>query len=331
MIVTAGNHDPAGRLEAPRPVLAALGIHALGTVARGAQGIDLDRHLVAIADAQGRIGAHVLALPYLGPAALPPIDRRLEEPGSPVVRAVRAFHEAAIAAARARIGTAPLVLTGHLAVGGGLESEGAERRILIGGEHAVPTDLFPTDLAYVALGHLHRPQAIGRPTLRYAGSLFPLSATERAYDHGVSLVTIEGDVVEVEHLPLPRPVPFLRLPERGAVAPEEIETLFAGLALPADLPVEQHPWVQLALRLDRPAPGLKAELDRVAEAFPVRLVGHTIERPQSDPAAGARSDVFVDLVDRRPEELFRLAFAHRHGVGPEAAHLDAFAEIAEEE
>lgn len=331
MIVTAGNHDPAGRLEAPRPVLAALGIQAIGTVARGAEGIDLDRHLLAIADVAGRIGAHVLALPYLGPAALPPIDRRSEEPGSPVVRAVRTFHAAAIAAARTRIGATPLILTGHLAVGGGLESEGAERRILIGGEHAVPADLFPADLAYVALGHLHRPQAIGRPTLRYAGSLFPLSATERAYDHGVSLVTIDGDRVEVEHVPLPRPVPFLRLPERGTAAPEEIEALFAGLDLPADLPVYQRPWVQLALRLDRPAPGLKAELDRVAEAFPVRLVGHTIERPESDPAAADRSDVFVDLVDRDPEELFRLAFARRHGVGPEAAHLDAFAEIAEEE
>ena len=331
MIVTAGNHDPAGRLEAPRPVLAALGIATVGTVARTADGIDLDRHLVPLKDRAGRVHAHALVLPYLGPAALPPIDRRSEEPGSPVVRAVRAFHEAAIAAARARIGDAPLVLTGHLAVGGGLESEGAERRILIGGEHAVPVDLFPADLAYVALGHLHRPQAIGRPTLRYSGSLFPLSATERSYDHGVSLVTLDAaGAVTVEHVPLPRPVPFLRLPERGAAAPDEVEGLLAGLGLDPALPLDERPWVQLALRLDRPAPGLKAELDRVAEAFPVRLVGHTIERPEAAPAALAAPDAFVDLADRDPEELFRLAFARRYGVGPEPVHLDAFAEIREE-
>jgi exonuclease SbcD len=37
-----------------------------------------------------------------------------------------------------------------------------------------------------------------------------------------------------------------------------------------------------------------------------------------------------DLADRDPEELFRLSFARRHGVGPEPVHLDAFAEIREE-
>ena len=330
-IVTAGNHDPAGRLEAPRPVLGALGIQAIGTVRRGPEGIDLDRHLVPLADATGAIGAHVLVLPYLGPASLPPIDRRSEEPGSPVVRAVRAFHDAAITAARARIGDAPLVVTGHLAVGGATESEGAERRILIGGEHAVPTDLWPADLAYVALGHLHRPQAMGRPTLRYAGSLFPLSATERGYDHGVSIVEIEGAEVRVEHVPLPRPVPFLRLPESGAALPEEIPGLFTGLDLATDLDPEERPWVQLALRLERPAPDLKAELDRIAEAFPVRLVGHTIERPQSGPGGEETGgDAFVDLAERDPEDLFRLAFTRRHGVAPEPVHLDGFAAIREE-
>ena len=331
MIVTAGNHDPAGRLEAPRPILGSLGIHAVGTVGRGADGIDLDRHLVALRDRDGTVGAYVLALPYLGPAALPPIDRRGDEPGSPVVRAVRSFHATALAAARARIGSAPLVVTGHLAVGGAIESEGAERRILIGGEHAVPVDLFPADLAYVALGHLHRAQAMGRPTVRYAGSLFPLSATERAYDHGVTVVTIDGASVAVEPVGLARPVPFLRVPERGTATPEEIETAIAGLGLAADLPVEVRPWVQLALRLDRPAPGLKAELDRVAEAFPVRLVGHTIERPETSPGApeGAVAPP-VDLAERDPEDLFRLAFGRHHGVGPEPVHLDAFAAIREE-
>lgn len=330
VIVTAGNHDPAGRLEAPRPLFAALGIQAIGTVARIDGAIDLDRHLVPLPDAEGAVAAHVLVLPYLGPASLPPIDRRSDEPGSPVVRAVRAFHEAAIAAARARIGDAPLVVTGHLAVGGGIESEGAERRILIGGEHAVPADLFPADLAYVALGHLHRPQAMGRARVRYAGSLFPLSATERDYEHGVSLVTIDGAEVEVEHVVLPRPVPFLRLPAEGGLAPEAIAAAFADLGLATDLPPENHPFVQLTVRLEAPAPGLKAELDRIAAAFPVRLVGHTIERPRSPSAGDGPPETAVDLVDRDPEELFRLAFARRHGVAPEPAHLDAFAEIREE-
>ena len=332
IVVTAGNHDPAGRLEAPHPLLAELGVHVVGSVAHRGGAIDLDRHLVTVTAADGDT-VHVLALPYLGPAALPPIDRRGEAAGSPVARAVQSFHETAVAAARARIGAAPLVVTGHLAVAGGLESEGAERRILIGGEHAVPTDVFGRDLAYVALGHLHRAQSIGGERIRYAGSLFPLSATERDYDHGVTLVEIAAGTTRVEHVPLPRPAPFLRLPPRGAAAPDEIEALVAAMVaergLDADTPLDRRPFVQFSVRLDGPAPNLKADLDRIAAARPIRFVGHLVDRPTAaatDPDASEP----VDLADRDPADLFRLAFAAEWGVEPSPAHLDVFALLVED-
>lgn len=327
-VILAGNHDPAGRIEAPHPLLAELGVHVVGRVRRRDGAVDLDHHLLPLVPRDGGATVHLLALPYLGPASLPPIDRRSEEPGSPVVRAVRAFHEEVIAAARARIGDAPLVLTGHLTVGGGLESEGAERRILIGGEHAVPPDLFPDDLAYVALGHLHRPQAIGRPTIRYSGSLFPLSASERDYDHGVSLVEIEPGATRVEHLSIPRPVPFLRLPARGSLPLEALEAALADLALDAETPLDLRPFVQPVIRLDGPAPGLKADLDRIAGAHPIRLVGHMVDRPSVDEAA-IRLPESIDLNDVAPADLFARAFAGEHGTPPEPAHLEAFARLAE--
>lgn len=326
--ILAGNHDPAGRIEAPRPLLAELGVHIVGRVRRRDGVFDLDRHLIRLVPRDGGPDVHLLALPYLGPASLPPIDRRSEGPGSPVVRAVRDFHAEIFAAARARIGDAPLVATGHLAVGGALESEGAERRILIGGEHAVPPDLFPADLAYVALGHLHRPQAIGRPTIRYAGSLIPLSATERDYDHGVSLVEIDADGVRVEHVSVPRPVPFLRLPAEGALALDEVDAALAALALDRDAPPERRPFVQAVIRLDGPAPGLKADLDRIASAHPVRLVGHAVRRPAGSEAAAAPPPI-LDLSEIAPQDLFARAFAETHGVDPDVRHRAAFAELVE--
>ncbi|MCE1237521.1 MAG: exonuclease SbcCD subunit D [Hyphomicrobiales bacterium] len=328
VIVLAGNHDPAGRIEAPRPLLAELGVHVVGRVRRRDGRFDLDRHLIRLAARDGGPDVHVLALPYLGPASLPPIDRRAEEPGSPVARAVAAFHEEAIAAARARIGDAPLVVTGHLAVAGGLESEGAERRILVGGEHALPPELFPADLAYVALGHLHRPQAVGRPTVRYSGSLFPLSATERDYDHGVGLVEIDATGTRIEHVSLPRPVEFRRLPARGAMALSEFDAALAALGVDPTTPLERRPFVQAAIRLDAPAPGLKADLDRIASAHPVRLVGHVVERPAL-PDAVAEPPPVLDLADIAPEELFARAFAEAHGLAPDARHCDAFADLLE--
>lgn len=324
IVVVAGNHDPAGRLEAPHAVLSELGVHVIGTVTKRNGDIDLDRHLIPLKGGE----AHVLALPYLGPAALPPFDRRADDAGSPVVRAVRSFHDDAVGAARGRIGSSPLVVTGHLAIAGATESEGAERRILIGGEHAVPTDLFPADLAYVALGHLHRPQSLG-PRLRYSGSLFPLSATERDYDHGVTVVEIDGDATTTEHVSIPRPVPFLRLPSRGTMALDELDAALTALTLSPALALDDRPYVQVALRLDGPAPALKADLERIASQHPVRLVGHVVERPAEAQPVRLADEPAPDLSDRDPADLFALAFAERHGIEPDEAHRDVFTLVRE--
>lgn len=326
VVVTAGNHDPAGRIDAPGPIVSALGIHTIGTVARRDGAIDIDRHLIPLRSATGAGAAHVLAIPHLGPASLPPIGTGDEIPGSPVVRAVTAFYAEAVAAARARIGAAPLILTGHLTIAGGLESEGAERRILIGGEHAIPATLFPADVAYVALGHLHKPQGIGRETVRYSGSLMPLSATERGYDHGVTIVEIDATGTRIEHVPIERPVPFLRIPARGGLAPAAIEAELQSLGLDPALPITERPFLHLGIRLDGPAPTLKADLDRIASAFPVRLVGHGIERPEREADDAPAADLAIDLADRDPLDLFRLAFDKAHpGIAPDERHLAAFA------
>ena len=59
---------------------------------------------------------------------------------------------------------------------GGAESE-SERSLAVGGAGAVPTEVFD-GFAYVALGHLHRPQYVGREEIRYSGSLLPYSFSE---------------------------------------------------------------------------------------------------------------------------------------------------------
>ena len=56
---------------------------------------------------------------------------------------------------------------------------------------------------YVALGHIHRPQAIGRPTVRYAGSPLKYSFSEARHEKSVTLVEIkEKGQVELTALPL---------------------------------------------------------------------------------------------------------------------------------
>lgn len=324
IVVTAGNHDAPGRLEAPSALLRGMGVSVVGSVRRRERRIDAARHLVPLGDAGGDIAAHVLAVSYPTAACLPPFGSLDAAEGvSPVAEATRALYGELMQESGAGRDGLPLIVTGHLHVAGALESEGAERRILVGGQHAVPAAVFPSEACYVALGHLHKAQAIGRETIRYSGSLLPLSATELGYRHGVSLVTVGEGPTAVEHIPLSRPVPFLRLPETGDMRLDELADRLAALALPADLPRERQPFVQVRLARDGIAPGFRAEVDRIAEGFPVRVVDIKLA-PLPEHDAGTERVAVQRLAELQPADIFVRAFQRHHGALPEAAHLDVF-------
>ena len=85
----------------------------------------------------------------------------------------------------------PAVLLAHAFVAGGEESE-SERSLTVGGSSAVSPGAFE-DFAYVALGHLHKPQAAGAPHIRYSGSLLAYSKSEVSHAKGVELIEVMAD------------------------------------------------------------------------------------------------------------------------------------------
>ena len=92
------------------------------------------------------------------------------------------------------------VLVAHQFVTGGTTSESEEHSV--GGLDQVSGVLFdPFD--YVALGHLHRAQSVGRPTLRYCGTPLKYSFSESGQEKSVTLVTLEEKGrVKIEAIPL---------------------------------------------------------------------------------------------------------------------------------
>jgi exonuclease SbcD len=324
MVIAAGNHDAAGRLEAPRPLLEAFNVRVVGNVRRHEGRVEAARHLVPIADASGAVAAHVLAVSYPTAACLPNLTRLDGEASSPVIAGVRTLYAELVDALRGPIDGLPFVLTGHLHVAGGIESEGAERRILVGGQHAVPHDVFPVEASYVALGHLHKAQAIGRDTVRYSGSLIPLSATELPYAHGVTLVSLDGTQVLSEHISIDRPVPFVRLPEAGDMRLSELGDHLTAMGLSSDLLIYERPFVQVRLAREGLPPGFREEVDRIAESFAVRIVDTRVAAIPRALNEVPLADPMIRLAERDPEDLFKLAFERAFGVSPDAAHLDVF-------
>ena len=222
----------------------------------------------------------------------------------------------------------PLLVTGHLHVRGGQVSELSERRILVGGEEAVSADIFPPDVSYTALGHLHRPQAVdGHERIRYAGAPFPMSGAERGYDHGIVVVDFDqSGVREIRTISIPRSVGFLRVPERDAVSVAKMEELLAGLDV--DDPGEaRRPFLEVAVRLEAPEPDMRGRIDAALKGKPVRLTSIIRETagPGGTLAGAPPPDLALEEV--QPEEVFARCHAQGYGCPPPPELVAAFREV----
>lgn len=208
--VIAGNHDGADRVSPYDDLLDAGGVYVRG----GYTGV-------------GRVIVHefpdgpldLVLLPFLEPQAAPDRFGATAHVGDGdgdglVERRRRRTHQSvlgsAIAEARSAIRSPRSIAIAHAFVTGGETSE-SERQLEVGGTGSVDAELF-SGFSYTALGHLHRPQHIGRETLRYSGTPLPYSFSE---NHPKSVTAVEMDprgdcsIREVA-VPIGRPVATIR-------------------------------------------------------------------------------------------------------------------------
>jgi exonuclease SbcD len=325
VVVIGGNHDSAARLDAPVPLLDAMRIHVVGGLPRRADGtIDADRLVVPLTDRVGNVVGHVLAVPYLRRADLPVVE---EEGRDPLIEGVRRVYADVMAAAKKKKWPGHfLVGMGHLYMTGTALSEMSERKILGGHQHALPVDIFPESLAYVALGHLHLAQAVGRESVRYAGSPLPLSMGEAGYQHQVVVVDIDGErLTGVRPLQVPRTVDLIRLPEGGPRGIEDVLLRLRQIPPIGDGPL---PYLEVSVRVDRPDPSLRRRIEEALEGRHARLVQIAVERIGGDDALGDALPEH-DLQDLDPAEVFARKYERDHGNPPPDDLLAAFHELAD--
>lgn len=177
VLLISGNHDSPERLAFGGRVMDSCGIH-ISPVYDGALAP------VTLQDAFGPV--HVWLLPFVKPAHV-----RRWFPDADIESYTDAMAEAV---AHMDIDTAARnVLVTHQFVTGGTRSGSEE--LSVGGTDNVDSGVFaPFD--YVALGHLHGAQHIGRETIRYAGSPLKYSFSEARQHKSVTVVTLgeKGDV-----------------------------------------------------------------------------------------------------------------------------------------
>ncbi|MGK5042515.1 exonuclease SbcCD subunit D C-terminal domain-containing protein [Janthinobacterium sp. GB1R12] len=325
LVVVAGNHDSAGRLEAPGPLLAAHGTHVIGHVLRGDDGqIDLERLLLPLTGSDGQVQAWCLAVPFLRPGDVPKLPAGDTQDAYLGGIALLYRQLTDLALARRQPGQA-IIAMGHCHMVGGEMSNDSERRIVIGGTEMLPSGIFDTSIAYAALGHLHKAQAVGgQEHIRYCGSPIPLSFAEVNYRHQVLCLDIDGETLQsVRAIEVPRTVPLLRVPATPAPIAEVLAQL-AALDVP-DAPAEAQPFLEVRVRLDAPEPGLRTRIETALDGKPVRLA--KIETSSAARGSAPENMTLDQLGQLQPDDIFRRLYLQKYGRPAPPEQLSALAEL----
>ena len=189
VIITGGNHDSPGILNAPREILEMLDVHVIGSARTNVREeiIDLGEAVIA-------------AVPFLREPDIHALtrDTTYDDKRLQIRDGIRRHYEK-VALACGHF-TVPLIAMGHLYAAGSSSSD-SEKMIQLGNQSPVASDDFPDCFDYVALGHIHKPQRVNAlDHIRYSGSPVPLSFSERDDRKIVIELEINGNkIVQTDH------------------------------------------------------------------------------------------------------------------------------------
>lgn len=315
VVVVAGNHDSAARLEAPNPLLEELGIAVVGVVKRNESGeIDFNSLLLPLRHRDGSVQAYCMAVPFLRQGDYPPTDQKDQNTYvAGVERMYRGLYEFAMEKAGTEL---PLVAMGHLHVlGAELSDDDRSERVIMGGLESVTSDSFPRELAYTALGHIHKAQKVGgREEVRYSGSPLPMSFSETNYRHQVVLVTLDGRTpASIEPLIIPQTVALMRVPKVPVPPALVLEAL---RALPDKLETDSAcalaPFLEVRVLLTEPAPGFRNEVEEVLTNKFVRLVSIVPSYPKQAGNTEERVLSIHDLQQIDPLDMIKRTYESKY-------------------
>lgn len=187
-VVIYGNHDSAERVAYAARLLGRQGIH-VSPVFNG--------HIEPVTLEDGYGTVDIWPVPFLFPATVRHFFPEAEvESYTDAMRAV--VDACAIDPGRRNVCVAHQFVTA-----GEASPERSDSELSVGGLDNVDVGAFePFD--YVALGHIHRPQRIGRDSVRYAGSILKYSLSEERGSKSATLVELGAPGTEpaIELVPL---------------------------------------------------------------------------------------------------------------------------------
>ena len=308
VVAIPGNHDSALRMEALGKLLRPIGVEVAPRIRPPAEG-----GIVEVPSRDGTEVAEVACIPFVP-------ERRFGDAAA-LFDAGETWYQSYAQGMGELLGAMSAgftpgrvqVVLGHLFTDGALVTPGGgERELTIGMAYAVPPSRLPGTVSYVALGHVHLPQAVkGSPApARYAGSLLQLDFGEAGQRKSISVVdAAPGRPAKVREVPLTAGRPLADV--RGTLD----EVVARGREL-------GDAYLRAFVSTDGPKPGIA---DRVREELPNALDVHLVYERVEHEATGE------PVSSLRPRDQFVAYYRRQHGAEPPAPVLEAFDEILADE
>lgn len=314
IIITAGNHDSASRIEAPRALLERHHVEVRGSVQTKWEKVDdenmqrvvqLDDLIIDVNAADGE-KCVVLAVPFI---------RTDFASGATYSAAVGRLFCNLIKRAKETHPDTPILLMAHMYATGADIAKDSSERILIGGQEQVDMANWDVRPDFFVCGHIHKRQHIWNTDwARYTGSVLPMSFAEKDYKHGVDVIELtQGNKPQhhfEEYIPQHK---LVTIPKDGKALPiKELKKELKELPdLIGDKPDENSVYLEILLQKDKSGSEDRAEIEALVNQKNAVICTWKVVHEDVDISTiidDANLQSIDDVLNRNPMDALKEAF-----------------------
>jgi exonuclease SbcD len=306
VVIVGGNHDSPSMLEAPKEILELLHIHVTGAAFADEDGsIDYSKEIVEIRDDKNELKAVLGSVPFLRDRdIMKAIAGQSYDDRITTMREGLKEHYNKIAELLKEYKDIPRIVTGHLFAektilpGNALRQEG-ENDIHIGNLAQVDMSLFQDMFTYIALGHIHKSQALGNAeNVRYSGSLIPMSFSEREDKKTVTVIDFDQENIEgINLIEVPETRKIHRFSGTVSLVKAEVSTYIN--------PFEREAWGELLFTESASKQDVE-EIKEIAKERKLEILKYGFEIPSANPELLNEKTAGKTLEDITVDEIFEL-------------------------
>jgi exonuclease SbcD len=319
IVLTGGNHDSPAVLNAPKDLLQLLKIDVVGGAPETVDELFVEYQK----DEQSVV---IAAVPFLRDrdirksVAGETYNDKIEQ----IRDGLKTYFENVNAHYSANYEGLPFVIMGHLYAQGATVSD-SERDIQIGNQAGVDSSIFGDKANYVALGHIHKPQEVGHPNIRYSGSPIPMSFSEKNDQKEVVLLEFDAGTMTQTRYDIPMSRKLVLFEDTLEAVRQKIEayTTDSPLIDLAEIIVREKEFSLSTME------GLE-ELRTVTNIPGLKIIKSKVEFDNQQKGLSTLLATGTLLSEMNPEDLFMKRLELEPNLDNEDELLNAFREIMEQ-